>query len=195
MLGQNASEAMGSSQTLRCIVSDTGPLLSVFQSEQVELLQFLFDRIYIPQSTLPEFVKHNAAASINKLIKSRFVLVCELNEQEVISARGLSEEIAAHSLTKDKLSLSHYPEAEAMVLVNRSELEVNEILLDERAARAIARAHGLAVIGFPGLLIRACRTRQITPEEARDSLIKCVSFGTHYSQSLIKEIYNRLKQE
>ncbi|MEK7726823.1 MAG: hypothetical protein AAB354_00350 [candidate division KSB1 bacterium] len=195
MIEQKESEALGSFLSLRGIVSDTGPLLSIFQSDQVTLLRFLYDRVYIPQSTLPEFEKHGAAAPITDLVSNGLIVICELNDHERERAQKLSEEIAIHPLTNDKLPLSHYPEAEAMVLLARSELQTREILLDEQAAREIAKTHGLTVIGFPGLLIRACMAEQITPEEVQDILLKCVSLGTHYSRTLIDGVYDRLKKE
>lgn len=180
---------------LKCAVSNTGPMLSIFQSEQVALLKSLYDRIYIPASTLAEFTKHGAGALIQELIDTGFIVVCELSESEKETAKRISEEIAAHPLTKDKGAQNHYPEAEAMVLMGRMELLAPEILLDEQAAREVARAHRLSFIGFPGLLIRACKAGQMTPEDVRDILVKCVSFGTHYASHFIEGIYRRLKEE
>ena len=180
---------------LKCAVSNTGPMLSVFQSEQVVLLKSLYDQIYIPASTLAEYMKHEAGALIQELVDTGFVIVCDLSESEKETAKRISEEIAAHSLTKDKAPQNHYPEAEAIVLIERSELQALEILLDEQAAREVARARKLSVVGFPGLLVRACKAGQITPEDVRDSMRKCVSFGTHYSTDLIEGVYHRLKEE
>ncbi|MFQ6040637.1 MAG: hypothetical protein ACE5PV_07255 [Candidatus Poribacteria bacterium] len=179
---------------LRCAVSNTGPMLSAFQSEQTGLLRALYDRIYIPDSTLSEYEKHGASTLIKEFIDSGFVVVFHLTESEKETARRLSEEIANHPSTKDKQPQNHYPEAEAMVLVSRSELSKFDILLDEQAAREVARKHGLSIIGFAGLLIRACQAGHITPEEVRDTMFTCQSLGTHYATNFIEGIYNRLKE-
>jgi len=50
-------------------------------------------------------------------------------------------------------------------------------------------------IGFAGLLIRACQTGHITPEEVRNTMFTCQSLGTHYATNFIEGIYNRLKEE
>jgi len=170
-------------------------MLSAFQSEQTRLLRLLYDRIYVPDSTLPEYEKHGAGTLIKELIDSGFVMVCSLTKTEKETARQLSEEIANHTLAKDKEPLNHYPEAEAMVLMTRNEFKPFEILLDEQAAREVARKHGLSVIGFAGLLIRACQAEHITPEEVRDTMFKCQSLGTHYATNFIKGIYEQLKEE
>lgn len=186
---------MAESTALKCAVSNTGPLLSVFQGEQVALLKSLYDRIHIPTSTLAEFTKHGAGALIQELIDAGFIIVCELSEIEKETAKRISEEIAAHPLTKDKVAQNHYPEAEAMVLTSRAELQALEILLDEQAAREVAKSRGLSVVGFPGLLIRACKAGQITSEEVREIMLKCASLGTHYANHFIDGIYRRLKEE
>jgi predicted nucleic acid-binding protein len=178
----------------RYAVSNTGPMLSVFQSEQTDLLKFLYDRIYIPTSELAEYRKHGAETLIWELLDCGFVVVCELNQAEKEEAKRISEEIANHHFTKDKLPQNHYPEAEAMVLASRPELETPEILLDERAAREIAKVHGLPIIGFAGLLIRACQAKLMTPEEVREIMLKCVALGTHYAEAFIENIYKRLQE-
>ena len=180
---------------LKCVVSNTGPMLSVFQSKQVNFLKALYDRIYIPTSELLEYAKHGAAQAIQELIDSGFVVVSELNEAEKETAKRISREIANHPLAKDKVPQNHYPEAEAMVLMSRTGLQASQILLDELAAREVAKTHGLSVIGFAGLLIRACHSRQITPGEVREIMLTCVSRGTHYAANFIEGIYQRLKEE
>lgn len=181
--------------SLKCAVSNTGPMLSIFQSEQTDLLKTLYDRIYIPASELAEYAKHGAEALIRELINNGFVIVCELNQIEKEEAKRISEKIATLPLTKDKIAQNHYPEAEAMVLASRAEFENPEILLDERAAREVAKARGLSVIGFAGLLIRVCKAQQLTPEEVREIMLKCVSLGTHYAEVFIENICRQLKEE
>jgi len=95
--------------SLKCAVSNTGPLLSVFQSGQAGLLKSLYDRIYIPASTLAEHTKHGAGALIQELIDAGFVVVCESSEIEKEAAKRISEEIAAHPLTKDQMSQNITP--------------------------------------------------------------------------------------
>ncbi len=181
--------------SLKCVVSNTGPMLSVFQSKQVDILKSFYDRIYIPTSELLEYAKHGAAEAIQELIDSGFVLVRELSEAEKEAAKKISEEIANHPLAKDKEPQNHYPEAEAIVLTSRTDFQPPQILLDELAAREVAKTHGLSVTGFAGLLIRACHSRLITPEDMREIMLTCVSCGTHYAANFIESIYQRLKEE
>ncbi|MBM3236556.1 hypothetical protein FJZ31_09690 [Candidatus Poribacteria bacterium] len=58
-------------------------------------------------------------------------------------------------MTKQKEPAHHLPEAEAIILASRPELRVHEILLDELAAREVARELKLKISGFAGVLAKA----------------------------------------
>lgn len=75
----------------------------------------------------------------------------------------------------------------------RSNFQAVELLIDELAARDVARQRKVPFIGFPGILIRACWQKIIDPEEVLAALVECQRQGTHYSNKLIIEIYDSLK--
>jgi predicted nucleic acid-binding protein len=183
-------------EDIRVAVSNTGPLISAFQSDRVDILRRLYDLLYIPASELTELEEHGAKQAIQSLLDAHFVAICDdLTEMEKAKAKRIAEEIARSPVTKDKNPGSHYPEAEAMVLMQRAELNAVEILLDELAARQVAQRRGIPVVGFPGVLIRACRQGMITSAEVRDALRSCQQQGTHYSNRLIDQIFERLQRE
>jgi predicted nucleic acid-binding protein len=64
----------------------------------------------------------------------------------------------------------------------------------EIRALEVAQRRGIPIVGFPGILIRACRQGLIGPEEVRDALRECQRQETHYSNRFIEEIYNRLRR-
>ena len=97
-------------------------------------------------------------------------------------------------MSRDKELSHHYPEAEAIVLMGRTDLEAMELLVDELAAREVAQRQGVPIVGFPGVLIRACKQGLMTPAEVRDALQECQRQGTHYSIQFIEEIYDRLRR-
>ncbi len=53
----------------RAIVSNTGPLISAFQSSRVDILRQFYDVIFIPDSELIEFEQHGVAEAIRELLK------------------------------------------------------------------------------------------------------------------------------
>jgi len=64
---------------------------------------------------------------------------------------------------------------------------IMRILLEERAARQIAREEHIPLTGFIGMLLMACEERILTTDEMRKLLDECRSQGTHYSQALVDE--------
>jgi len=57
------------------------------------------------------------------------------------------------------------------------------------------RFYGLVVVGFAGILVRACKVGHLTPEGVRDIMLKCASLGTHYANHFIEGVYQRLQEE
>jgi predicted nucleic acid-binding protein len=140
------------------VVSDTGPMISALQCGRVDILRQFYDVIHIPASELPEYQQHEAKEEIQELIDVQFIVVHDdLTALEKEEAQQISKEIALSTQSRDKEPMHHYPEAEAMVLMSRMELKAVELLLDELAAREVARRRGISIVGFPGVLIRACQ--------------------------------------
>lgn len=65
---------------------------------------------------------------------------------------------------------------------------VDQILLDEKAARNVAQELGLSITGYPGVLGRAGLDRLVTQDEIRRLLKTCQRQGTHYSDKLIETV-------
>lgn len=178
---------------LRAVVSNTGPLISALQCNCIHILLQFYDQIHIPADELVEYEKHGAGQEIQTLLDSGIMLVHKdltIYEKEV--AKAISEEIAATHATKDKDPAHHLPESQAIVLMQRSNLGAVELLIDEMAAREVARSRGVPIIGFPGILIRACQQGMMSPEEVKSNLEECQRQGTHYSPRLIDDIYHKL---
>lgn len=177
----------------RVAVSNTGPLISALQSDCVHILLSFYDQILIPADEIPEYQKHGADAEIGELLEAGFIVICQdFTPEECDAARAVADEIANHRISRDKNPLHHVPESFAIVLMLRSNSRAVELLIDELAARDVARQRKVPVIGFPGILIRACRERIIEPEDLRRALEECQRQGTHYSSRFINEIYNNL---
>ena len=183
------------STSLRTAVSNTGPLISAIQSDCIPILFQYYDQIHIPADELLEYQKHGAGQEIGKLVDSGFLVVHQdFTASENDAAKAIAEEIAGHQSTRDKNWAHHIPESFAMVLMLRSNLGAVELLLDELAAREVARLRKIPIIGFPGILIRACQQGMMEPEEVKSLLEMCQMQGTHYSPRFIGDVYEKLKR-
>jgi len=180
----------------RSAVSNTGPLISALQSNCMYILHQFYDQIHIPEDELQEYEKHGAYQETQDLVEDGFLVVHrDFTASENDAAKSIANDIAGHRATKDKDPAHHLPESLAMVLMQRSNLGAVELLIDELAARDVARLRKIPVIGFPGILIRACQQGIMEPEDVLIKLNECRKQGTHYSPKLIDEIFERLKNE
>lgn len=169
------------------VVSNTGPLISAFQCGRTDLLKRYFSMIYITSSELSELAVHGWTDEIRSLIREGFVEVfSELTDKELEQAKRVAKRIAAISTSED--FHEHFPEAEAIVIAQRPDLTVDQILLDEKAARTVAKNLGLRITGFPGVIGRAGLDGLLKQDEIRQLLKKCQQHGTHYSNELIETV-------
>ncbi|RLD77322.1 MAG: DUF3368 domain-containing protein [Bacteroidetes bacterium] len=119
------------------IVADSSPLISLAIISKLDLLNALFDEIYIPKAVFSEISIPNKPYS---------ELFSKLGNVKIMD---VNNRIALMILNKD-LDLG---ESEAIVLA--MENNINNILIDEQKGRRIATANGLHPIGTIGVLIQA----------------------------------------
>ncbi len=149
--------------------SNTGPLIFAFQSDSVSLLTTIFAELHLPEACAKELVAHGwqdeFAAAGDSLV------ILKLTPKEVRKARTLARQIAEQ--TGGGEAASHLGEAQAIVLALRREYHDDVLVLDERAARAVARQQGLTISGFPGMLLLAVQGGLISATDLKDRLEVC----------------------
>lgn len=126
------------------VVADTSVLCYLVLIEQVELLPHLFGQIVIPQAVCEELRAEKAPAQLQEWM------------------RRLPQWLKIYSVTSTAditLERLHSGEREAILLAE--ELKADLIILDEKAARQIARERGLNLTGLLGILEIAATRRLI----------------------------------
>jgi len=123
------------------VVSDTSPLSSLAIVEQLSLLQQLYGKVIIPTAVATELANTEPE-------DSRVTAVLSLTwiETQSVTNRTLIETLQ----NEGKLDLG---ESEAIAL--SVELNVDELLIDERLGRREAKRLGLSIIGVLGVLVVA----------------------------------------
>ena len=163
------------------IVSDTGPLISAFQSGSFPLLHALIGDVVVPKAVAAEIAQHGWSEQLAAVGKK--IRVVELTPDEQTKVTEVADAIG----TSD--SLEHRGEAEAIILASRRSESCELILIDELAARNCAKTMGLRIVGFPGILLMAARSKVINPDELKSRLESCRDQGTYYGQQLIEDVY------
>jgi predicted nucleic acid-binding protein len=173
-------------------VSDTGPLISAFQSKSFTLLTQIFAEIHISTICNAEMVRHGWEEEVRSAAPK--LVVVRLTSAEEEHAQELAEQIAHHPDTHDPVVENHLGEAQAIVLALRSEYGDDLLLLDELAARAVAKREGVKLSGFPGVLLVAVQGGLISAEDLRSRLEICRAQGTHYGARFVREVYEMARQ-
>lgn len=173
-------------------ICDTGPLISAFQSESFELLVQIFSGILVSTTCMTELKHHGWKEEIDSA--GSHLVSMTLTDQEHQQALTFAEQIARHPATHNLRAEEHLGEAEAIVIALRAEHHQDLLLLDEFAARVVAKQAGVKLSGFPGVLLFAVQDSLISAEELKVRLEKCREQGTHYGVTFIENIYNMAKQ-
>jgi len=168
-------------------VSNTGPLISAFQSDSFALLTEIFSVVHVPAACESELIEHGWEEEL-RTAKGRLTTV-ELAPSEQRRALTVARQIARHPATNDPVAQNHLGEAQAIVLALRPEHHHDILLLDELAARAVAKHAGIRLSGFPGILLLAAQLGLITAEDLKTRLEKCRAQGTYYGVVFIRQVY------
>jgi predicted nucleic acid-binding protein len=121
-------------------------------------------------------------------------MIVHLISEEEERAWEIAAQIAQHPTTNDPIAENHLGEAQVITLALRLERRDDLLLLDELAARAVAKQLGIRLSGFPGVLLLAAQVGLISPEELRRRLKQCRSQGTHYGRAFVQQVYEMAKR-
>jgi predicted nucleic acid-binding protein len=152
------------------IVSDTTPISELAKVNYLNLLPELFGRVVIPQGVYDELTigQHPAALIVEKLSWLDVVAVSNRLVVEKLQQSG-------------KLDLG---ESEAIVLAE--EMGARQLLIDEKAARRVAKARNLPLIGTMGILLLGKRQGYL--ENVKDVLDRMQQQGTRISTRLYTQV-------
>jgi predicted nucleic acid-binding protein len=153
------------------IISKSTPLIAFAQIGKLKLLEGIVGRVLVPEAVWEEVTGSSERIGAEPIRDASWV-----------------EMRAVAMVASDLLLLLDRGEAEVIALAEQ--LGAEEVLLDERAARAVALARGLNVIGSVGLLIRAKQRGLI--EAVRPFLDQMQAQGMRYSRRFIEEVLRQL---
>jgi len=149
-------------------VINASPLIFLGKLERLQLLNQLFETVYIPVAVLDEVsTKTNTIKQlgINNLIFEKLIVTNR------IAVTGL-------------LGRLHIGEVET--IVGAVEHNIKAVVLDDNAARNKAKQFGLNVTGTLGVLLKARKMGLI--ENLEQDILKLINAGIHVSDEIIKRI-------
>lgn len=153
------------------IVSNATPLIAFARIGELALLERIVEQLTIPEAVWQE------VTGVPDRVGS-----AAIRQATWIDVKRVSE------MPADLLALLDRGEAEVIALAE--EQGADEVIIDERAARAIAITRGLSVIGSAGLLVRAKDRHLIA--EVRPLLSRMHEAGMRYSQRFFDSLLEAL---
>lgn len=152
------------------IVSDTTPISELTKVEYLDLLPQLFGKVVIPQGVFNELQigQHPAAFIVQNLA---WLEVVTVDNQQLVEELQKSFNL-------------HNGESEAIALAE--EIGASQLLIDEKAARKVAKARKLPIIGTMGILLLAKRRGLL--DSVKDVLNEMQAKGTRISVSLYEQV-------
>ncbi len=159
------------------VVCDAGPLIHLDQLDCLDLLAD-FSRLVVPDVVWREVAHHRPTALDQKTIRL-----------ERLKHR---EEPSAELISLHRLLTLHAGELQALQLAQ--ELAADFLLTDDSAARLAAKTINMSAHGTLGILLRAIRRRQRTPEEILNVLNALPVRSTlHVKRELLDEIIRQVE--
>jgi|SRR5882724_1055339 len=159
------------------VVCDAGPPIHLDQLDCLDLLAD-FSRVVVPDVVWREVEHHRPTALDQKTIR--------------LERLKPSEEPSAELNSLHRLLALHAGEVQALQLAQ--ELNAGLLLTDDTAARLAAKTLQVAAHGTLGVLLRAIRRRQRTPEEILDVLRALPVRSTlHVKRDLLDEIIRQVE--
>jgi uncharacterized protein len=117
------------------VVPDAGPLISLGGADQIELLRKLYDDVVVPKVVYDEVVVAGAGLpGAREVVAARWIRVEDIAPDPTLAARLDPGEAAAIPLA-ERLGAA--------------------LLVDDGAARIVARERGLHIVGTLGVLLSA----------------------------------------
>jgi len=151
------------------IVSDSTTLIILFDLDRLELLENLFEVVYISPIILEEIsVKY-------PVVLPSFMRVEMLKDDELFNSLKMLLDLG---------------ESEAIALAKERNLS---IIIDEKRGRKIAKGMGLKVIGLLGVVYLNVKKGFLTKDEAISFLDDAIKHGYRISQKMVSDVLGELR--
>jgi len=150
------------------IVSDSTALIILFDLDRLDLLENLFEEIYITPSVLEEIsFKYS-------IILPLFIKVIKPKNSELFNSLQMILDIG---------------ESEAIALAQEMNLA---IIIDEKKGRKIAKNMGIKVIGLLGVVYLNAKKGFLSKSQTREFLNKAISNGYRISNKMVEDVLSEL---
>ncbi|UZE91967.1 MAG: DUF3368 domain-containing protein [Methanosarcinales archaeon] len=161
-------------------ISNSTPLIYLAKINHLDLLEKVYDQIYIPTSVYEETVVRG--------LEKKFLdagIIKNAVEKGTIEVKELTSEQKAEAERLTQFANIGGGEAEAIVLAKHLNLE---LIIDDVVAQGVARTLGLDTHWTTSFIIRLVSKKLLSRKEARKMIEDLVSSGYRISEEVLIEI-------
>jgi len=155
------------------VISDSGPIFSLAIIDKLEVLDYLFDKVYIPKAVWEEITRDKTTVHYQKIFN-----FFEDKVKEISSFNELT-------------FVMDYGESESIILYK--ELHADYLLIDDKKARKIAENFEIRCIGTIGILSIAKENGIV--DELKPSFESFLKKKRYYSLNLLNTILKKYNEE
>lgn len=152
------------------VVCNSSPIIGLAIINKLELLWELFDEVIIPQAVYDEIVNSKGN---EKYGSKELEAAVRLNRIKVVQVKN-------SKIVEELYGKLHKGELETIILAK--ELKINDVIIDEKAARNFAEAMMLQTTGIIGVLILSKKLGRIF--EVKQYLDELINKGYRISKNL-----------
>lgn len=153
------------------VVSNSSPLIGLSAIGKLDLLESLYQTIYIPESVFREVVLEG---------KSR------VGEKEIKNALWIKKSEVDNQKIKELSLITGLGQGESASLILAQTLSADLLILDDLRARKFAQTQRQEIIGILGILLLSKATSLIT--EIKQPVDDLIAFGYWISPTLYQKI-------
>lgn len=160
------------------IVSDTTPIISLIKINRIDLLEQLFQEVFIPDAVYKELTTN----------------ILFSNEAEIVKKCSFLKTLSIQNQKSLKLlqAISGLDDGESEAIILAEELSSTVLIIDEKKGRKVAKQLGIPITGTIGILIQAYSEKRITKQEIISYIDTLKQSKIRLSDSLIQEILSLL---
>lgn len=155
------------------IISDTSSLIILTKLDCLELLEHLFEKVFIPKRVEQELARKEDDVH-QTIINNPLFEIVECKDTELLR------------LLDDILD---YGESEALILAKERQLI---LLIDEKKARKIAKNMEIRIIGFLGVLLLNYQRSKLSKNQIEDILHHADNLDFRLSEKLKQDFFDKL---
>ncbi len=150
------------------IISDSTTLIILFDLKRLELLNNLFEKIYIPNAVFQEI------SFKEKIVLPDFIQIIEVEESELLDS------------LKNLLEIG---ESEAITLAKEKN---QSLIIDEKKGRKISKNLDIKIIGLLGIIYLNVKQEFLCKDDAKLFLESAIKNGYRINKKLIADMLETL---